>query len=369
MIAAFTEVLCVPLYQSRGTVRNPDGEAGLPLERKTNIVERIMKDSGSLHSLRAPGVLAVVVVSVALMLSVTISHSDDLVLTKVRVLVPQSTSSLPFLLMAREHSIPGIELQVDFFLSHAQALALLLRGETDLLLSGTSQGWENRLDGSPIVMIDTGVWGVSSLVGRDASLVSFAHLKGKRLALPFPGSPLDFQSRALLSFDKIDPDKDLAISYGPFPQSIQRLLAGQLDAVALPEPLATAVVRENGLTRLVQYSRAWARLTGGDGGSPQVSLFATAGFSRDHAQTIGALVAAWAEASKSISANPSDAASRFSAPLNTDPKVLEEATRNTLFDVPSMAENRARVLSYYQMVSKYLPAGSRPLDEQFFLTH
>ncbi len=328
-----------------------------------------MRESGSRHPLRAPGVLAIVVVCFVLLLSVTLSHSDDLVLTRVRILVPQSTAALPFLLMARERSIPGVDLQVDFFLNHAQALALLLRGETDFLLSGTSQGWENRLDGSPIVMIDTGVWGISSLVGRDASLGSFARLKGKRLALPFPGSPLDFQSRALLAFDKIDPDRDLTISYGPFPQSVQRLLAGQLDAVALPEPLATAVVKKNGLTRLFQYTRAWARLTGGDGRSPQVSLFGTEGFSRDHAQTIGAIVTAWSEASRTVTAEPSDAASRFSAALGADQGILEEAARNTLLDVPSMAENRTRVLAYYQMVVRYLPAGQRPLDEQFFLTH
>ena len=327
-----------------------------------------MRESGYRHPLRAPGVLAILVVCIALLLSVTISHSDDLVLTKVRVLVPQSTAAMPFLLMAREHSIPGVDLEVDFFLNHAQALALLLRGETDLLLSGTSQGWENRLDGSPIVMIDTGVWGISSLVGRDTSLGSFASLKGKRLALPFPGSPLDFQSRALLAFDKLDPDRDLTISYGPFPQSVQRLLAGQLDAVALPEPLATAVVKKSGLRRLIRYDRAWGRLTGGDGGSPQVSLFSTEGFSRDHAQTIGAIVTAWSEASRTVTADPSGAASRFSTSLDTDPAILEEAARNTLLDVPSMTENRTRVLAYYQTVAKYLPAGLRPLDVQFFLT-
>ena len=160
--------------------------AVLLLGVKMNIVGRTMKDPRSPRSLRAPGVLAVVIASAALLISVAISHSADLVLTKVRVLVPQSTASLPFLMMARDHSVPGVDLQVDFFLSHAQALALLLRGETDLLLSGTSQGWENRLDGSPIVMIDTGVWGISSLVGRDPSLGSFARLKGKRLGLPFP---------------------------------------------------------------------------------------------------------------------------------------------------------------------------------------
>ena len=328
-----------------------------------------MKEPGSPHPLRAPGVLAILIVCVALLLSVTISHSDDIALTRIRVLVPQSTSSLPFLLMAAEHEVPGVDLKVDLFLNHAQALALLLRGETDLLLSGTSQGWENRLDGSPIVMINTGVWGVSSLVGRDASLGSFARLKGKRLALPFPGSPLDFQSRALLAFEKIDPEKDLTISYGPFPQSVQRLLAGQLDAVALPEPLATAVVRKDGLTRLVQYSRAWARLTDGDGWSPQVSLFCTEGFARAHSQTIGAILATWTRASAIVTSNPSDAASLFAASLSTDRAVLEEATRNTLFAVPSIAENRERVLAYYRIVAKYLPAGPRPLDEQFFLAH
>jgi NitT/TauT family transport system substrate-binding protein len=282
------------------------------------------------------------------------------------VLVPPSTAALPLLLASRQQPIPGIELKVDFFVNHAQALARLLRGETDLLLSGTSQGWENSLDGSPIVMIDTGVWAVSSLVGKDRSITGFADLRGRRIALPFPGSPLDFQSRALLAFDKIDPDKDLTISYGPFAQSVQRLLSGQIDAAALPEPLATTVVKKNGLSRLVQYSQAWARLTGGDPQSPQVSLFATESFAREHARALVMLIAAWEAASRVVTAHPADTAAQFAQALSTDAGILEEATRNTLLSVPSAAENKSRVMAYYQAVSKYLPAGARPLDERFF---
>jgi hypothetical protein len=70
-----------------------------------------------------------------------------------------------------------------------------------------------------------------------------------------------------------------------------------------------------------------------------------------------------------VTTDPSGAAARFSASLNTDPAILEEATRNTLLAVPSMAENRTRVLDYYKVVARYLPAGPRPLDDQFFLTH
>jgi NitT/TauT family transport system substrate-binding protein len=282
------------------------------------------------------------------------------------VLVPPSTAALPFLVAARTQSAPGVTLRVEFFLNHAQALARLLRGEIDLLLSGTSQGWENRLDGSPVVMIDTGVWAVSSLVGKDRSITGFADLRGRRVALPFPGAPLDFQSRALLAFEKLDPDRDLTISYGPFAQSVQRLLAGQLDAAALPEPLATTVVKKNGLFRLVQYSQAWARLTGGDPRSPQVSLFATESFAREHGKELGTLIEAWDAASRAVTADPARAAAQFTEALSTDAATLEEATRNTILSVPSPSENKSRVMAYYGAVSKYLPAGPRPLDERFF---
>jgi NitT/TauT family transport system substrate-binding protein len=274
---------------------------------------------------------------------------------------------VPFLLLEKSQGIPGVQLKVDFFANHAQALALLLRGEADLLLSGTSQGWENRLDGSPIVMVDTGVWGVSSLIGKDASIKGFADLKGKRIAMPFPGSPLDFQSRALLAFEKIDPDKDVTISFGPFPQSVQRLMAGQLDAVAVPEPLATALVRQNGLLRLIQYSQAWARFTSGDRMSPQVSLFTTEGYAADHKALLASVLSAWNAATRAVSSSAKDTAAQFATALAVDPGILEEALGNTLLSVPSAAENKTRVLAYYQVVSRWFPASPRALDERFFV--
>jgi NitT/TauT family transport system substrate-binding protein len=315
------------------------------------------------------------VLALALFFSAMAGFPDSLP-APLRVLVPATTAALPFLQMARDGTAAerapaasaagGIELKVELFSNHAQALAILLRGEADLLLSGTSQGWENRLDGSPIVMLDTGVWALASLVGRDPAIKGFGDLKGKRLAMPFPGSPLDFQSRALLSFEKVDPDRDVTISYGPFVQSLQRLLAGQLDAAALPEPLATLAVKKNGLRRLVEYSQAWARFTGGDGQSPQVSLFATEGWARDHAAVVAALVAAWDAASRRVTAAPGPAAAAFAAVLNVEPSILEEAARNTILAVPSPSENKTRVLAYYEIVSKYFPAEPRPLDERFF---
>ena len=287
--------------------------------------------------------------------------------TALRIQVPQTTAALPFLRMVRD-GVTGVDVKVVFFANHAQALAMLLRGDADLLLSGTSQGWENRLDGSPIVMLDTGVWGLSSLVGRDASIKGFADLKGRRLAVPFPGSPLDFQSRALIAFEGLDPGKDVTISFGPFAQSVQRLLAGQLDAAALPEPLATMVVKKNGLVRLVAYADAWDRLTGGDRLSPQVSLFSTDTWASAHAAVVSVIVAAWQAATAEVNADPEGAASTFAGALAVDASILSEATRNTILRVPSPVENKTRVLAYYATVSRFLPAGPRLLDARFFFT-
>jgi len=268
--------------------------------------------------------------------------------------------------MAKEDPIEGIDIQAEILINHAQALALLLRGEADLLCTGTSQGWENRMDGSPIQMIGTGIWGISSLIGADQGIRSFADLRGKRLALPFPGSPLDFQTRAILAREGINPDKDLQISYGAFTQSVPRILAGQLDAAAIPEPLATVAVRTNGLARLVEYADAWEKWSGGERESPQVSLFATESFARAHKELLASLVEAWRAASARIAEKPGDFTPQFSAALSTATPILEEAVRHTIFAVVALGQNKERVLKYYRDVSKYFPGSARPLDEGFF---
>ncbi len=284
---------------------------------------------------------------------------------KLRILVPQSTSALPFLLLHAEGPVDGIQAEVEQFVSHPQALALLLKGDADLLLTGTSQGWENRLDGSPIVMIDTGIWGISSLMVKDPAIKGFADLKGKRIALPFAGSPLDFQTRAILSKLKIDPDRDAVLSYGPFTQSIPKLLAGQLDALALPEPQATMMAKEQRLLRVQSYAEAWRGVTG-DPRSPQVSLFAAAPFASTHAAAITRLVEAWRGASARIKARPDEAAASFASALSSTPQILAEAARNTLYDVPDFKENKTKVMAYYGEVAPYFPAPRRPLDDAFF---
>ena len=176
-----------------------------------------------------------------------------------------------------------------------------------------------------------------------------ADLKGKRIALPFPGSPLDFQTRYLLERAGLDPDRDVEISYGAFTQSLPRLLAGQLDAAALPEPQATTVVRDRGLVRLFRYADAWAAASGGDRASPQVSLFAMADWADAHPRTLAvARRRRGGRRARRSRRSPPRLAARYAAALSVDAALLEEALGNTLFAVPAFADHTARVLAYYR---------------------
>lgn len=313
-----------------------------------------------MKALRLPAVFLFVVTALAPVAAQTGTAQ------RLKVLVPQSTAAIPFLMLAARDPIPGVDIQAELFLNHAQALTLLLRGDADLLYSGTSQGWENRLAGGPIVMVSSGVWGVSSLVAKDPSIKGFKDLKGKRIAIPFPGAPLDFQTRAILAREGLDPDKDVTISYGPFTQTIPRLLAGQLDAAPVGEPMATAMVREKGLVRVVEYAEAWAHAMGGDGKSPQVSLFAAEATAKNRKGLLSDLVNEWRKAGEEAAASPATAAGLYAQTLSSTPAVMEEAIRRTLFAVPAPAENKARVLAYYGEVRGYLSDSGKSLDDAFF---
>ncbi len=286
----------------------------------------------------------------------------------VRLLAPPSNSSLPLLLLAEEDPLPGVDIQADIFLNHAQALARLLRGEVDLLLTGSSQGWENYLSGSPILMISTGVWGISYLIGSiDCPRIeSIADLAGKRIALPFPGSPLDFQTRFFLHKQDIDPDRDLTIIYSPLPQTVALLLKGQIDAAPIPEPLASELVINRGLQRFIDYKQAWAAATQGEALSPQVSLFTTRSYAERNAEMLKEFIVRWRAATQQVVSDPEKAAKKFSTALGFCEEVIAHSIAKTLFHVPSPEENRHRVKAYYEDVKGFLPGKRGELQDEFF---
>ena len=288
---------------------------------------------------------------------------------RIAILTPNSISAVPFLEIElrdkRDDILPGINIEVELFANHAQALARLLKGDIELLFTGSSVGWENHFSGGPIVMICTGIWGISSVVGREEEYRGLHDLKGKTVALPIPGAPLDLQMRYILAKNGIDPDKDLRIVYAPFPQTAGQILSGQVYAAPLPEPLATTMVLERGLKRYARVQDLWAEVSNGDPVSPQVALFTTQQSLSTIVDILPALVAAWAEASSYVAEFPHRAAEAHAQTLGVKSDIVATAIENTIFLVPDLQQNRANVLDY--LVRRYGESGGKLPQDSFFV--
>jgi NitT/TauT family transport system substrate-binding protein len=289
---------------------------------------------------------------------------------EILILVPNSVSSLPMMLVERldreQNVVPGARIRVDLFSAHPQALARLLLGDAAALLTGTSQGWENHLAGGPVVMLNTGVWGVSSMITANAEVRSARDLVGLRVALPFPGSPLDVQMRHIWRELGIDPDRDIEVSYSAPAQTVGLLLAGRIDAAPLPEPIATNLVTNQGVFRGFVVADAWAQVNDGDPRSPQVSLFATAEAFRETPAIYAALVSAWREASGLVASLPLVYGTLFAAELDLPAAVVAAALEQTILSVPLSEVNEKAVRAYFDIVRSVLAEERGVLSDGFF---
>lgn len=286
--------------------------------------------------------------------------------TEIRILVPASTSSLPFFLLEERQSLDQATIKVETFAQHAQALIKLIRGDADFLLTGTTQGWQSIWDGSPLVAVGSYVWGVSSLVARPDGPRSLAELKGKTVSLPFPNSPLDVKTRYLLARAGLTVGRDLTIEYRPFAQALPLLKSGAIDAVALPEPLASNLVHTEQLIRLFEYRTAWGDAVSGDGLSPEVTLYTTGGTaSRLH----GLIISLDEEIGRMIDFildHKKELAVRYSPQFAIPAGILEEAIAKTSFWSCDFQTHKQKITEYLDQVRAYFSVPPPKLPESSF---
>lgn len=193
------------------------------------------------------------------------------------VALPRSLAAFPWLLMARD--MPAL-IRTRFFDKHDIALSELSQGTVDLLCTGYTEMLRLSETERP-VRICTYVWGLSAIVVRDEALKSIADLvsycrqnTGVALVLPFAGSPLDRQVRALALLSTAF--TGINLQNAELTETLQRWGRGELCAAVFPEPIAARLVSTGAGYRFADIAALWAQINQGERRSPQVSLFANA---------------------------------------------------------------------------------------------
>jgi NitT/TauT family transport system substrate-binding protein len=271
--------------------------------------------------------------------------------------VAKTVSSIPILALEGQ-TVGGLILKTPLFDDHPLALAELLGGRSQVLLTGSTLAIRNSQSGGPLVQVATTVWDVSGLVTLDPGLKTFEDFVGKTIVVPLAGGPLDTQLQVLLRARGLQ--GRIKIDYAEPVQAVALLLQKRVEGACLPEPLVSRVVLMNQGREVFTFAEAWAPLNGGDGRAPQVSLVARRDWAGTHQEFLKALVKACRQSVEALRADPTSFAVRFAPILELPVPVVERGLRQTLFEVPKASDT---LLLYKRFLE--LTGEAKPLAPDF----
>ncbi|MCS6984330.1 MAG: hypothetical protein NZM25_04255 [Leptospiraceae bacterium] len=271
---------------------------------------------------------------------------------------PNTLASLPLkMLVVQKHD--GFSLKGEAFEDHALAVASLLRGELDLLFTGTSLGAMQADKG--VRLFRTLVWGTASVVlapkyqnAKIPTKEPWNFLKGKKISLPFEKSPNDLQLKRIEEKAQLKLQRE----YHPHVQAVSLLLADKLDGAVLPEPLASQLVLEKKLPRLGELAQWEEFLVGELAPSPMVSLFVSPTINDYKQRLLKELEAKIQENIRMIHEKKEEALQV--AQDNTSPQIAKEALRFTRFAILSKEDE-------WKKTRAFLEGAKIKIGDSFFL--
>jgi len=288
---------------------------------------------------------------------------------EVNVQTPTVPGALPFLWMQEKIELPAaLELNVKLSSDHQRGISLLAQNDIDFLITGTNVGANAYNRGINLKMLNVNIWGIDYLLTNGFKAENWQDLKGKDLALPLQGGPLDFLARYLAEKNDIDPETDLNLVYRALPGGAQLFMAGELDAVMLPEPLVTVSLAkgENSVLSM-DLQEEWAKIHG-DNRIPFVALFVNGEFSEKNPQFTDIINAYYKQGVDWVNNNPEAAAELASKHFEMPAPVLKQSMNRVNLNIYPDAESRKLTELYFGEMLKMYPellGGSLP-DEEFY---
>jgi NitT/TauT family transport system substrate-binding protein len=217
-------------------------------------------------------------------------------------------------------------------------------------------------------MLNVNTWGIDYLLTNGFKAKSWSDLKGKDLAIPLQGGPLDFLVRYLAQKNGLNPEKDLNLVYRALPGGAQLFMAGKLDTIILPEPLVTISLanREEAVLSM-DLQEEWAKLNG-DNRIPFVALFVNGKFSSNYPQFTKIINAYYAKGVDWVNNNPEAAAELAAEHFEIPAPIFKRSLDRVNLNIYSEAESRKLTEFYFGEMLKMYPellGGSLP-DEEFY---
>ena len=310
-----------------------------------------------------------ILLKTALILTLILIAAVPASAVEVNIQAPNVPAALPFLWMQENAELPDeIDLNLKLSSDHQRGISLLAKNDIDFLITGTNVGANAYNRGVPIKLINVNTWAIDYLLTNNFKAENWQQLKGRSLALPLKGGPLDFLTRYLAEKNSLNPDEDLDLVYRSLPGSAQLFIKGDLDAIVLPEPLTTVSLNKSKNAVIsMDIQKEWEKIHG-DPRIPFVALFANSNFSQNNPQVTDTLSSYYNQGVKWVNNQPQQAAELASSHFEMPAPLLKKSFSRINLNIYPEKESRKLTELYFNEILKIYPdllGGSLP-DEEFY---
>lgn len=308
-------------------------------------------------------------VTFILLVSILLGTTLSAAAVEIKVQTPTIPAAIPFLWMQKEADLPqAIDLKINLSADHQRGISLLAKKEVDFLITGTNLGANAYNRGIDLKLINVNTWAIDYLLTNEFKADQWQDLKGRSIALPLQGGPLDFLLRYLAAKNGLNPDQDLELVYRSLPGAAQLFIAGDLDAIVLPEPLVTVSLAKSDKAVLsLDIQKEWAKIHG-DQRIPYVALFANSSFLNSYPQFAKIINAYYQQGVQWVNDNPQAAANLAAQHFSMPKTLLQKSLNRVNLGIYSKDQSRKLTELYFNEMLTVFPellGGTMP-DEEFY---
>jgi len=245
---------------------------------------------------------------------------------EINIQAPTVPAALPFLWMQEKAELPeAVDLKINLSSDHQRGISLLAQNDIDFLITGSNLGANAYNRGIDLKMLNINTWGIDYLLTDGFKADNWQDLKGKDLVLPLQGGPLDFLARYLAAENGVDPETELNLVYRPLPGAAQLFMAGEFDAIILPEPLVTVSLAKRKSAEIsMDIQKEWAKIHGDDR-IPFVALFVNGKFASEYPQFTDIIDGYYKQGINWVNNNPEAAAQLASRHFGMPAPILKKS--------------------------------------------
>jgi len=228
--------------------------------------------------------------------------------------------------------------------------------------------------GLPIKLLAVLGMGHLAVVTADASIKSFADLRGRPVLGFFRHDMPDLVFRAVAQMEGLDPDKDMKLTYVGSPmEAAQMLAAGRAETAILSEPPATAAImmaahHSRKLFRAINLQNIWIKHRGSQG-IPMVGLAVHEELLETTPELIPLLRSGLPQAKDWVFANRAAAAALAEKDMHYKPAIFLGSLDHAAIKIMSAKAAQPGLEEFYKVIVALSPGtlDGRLPDSSFYL--